>query len=48
MFPVMPDLIREITGDTLSNAALWGGVMATSFAAMQFLFSPTIGALSDR
>lgn len=48
MFPVMPDLIREITGDTLSDAALWGGVMATSFAAMQFLFSPTIGALSDR
>src|SRR6056300_1501197 len=48
MFPVMPDLIREITGDTLSNAAPWGGVIATSFAAMQFLFSPTIGALSDR
>lgn len=48
MFPVMPDLIREVTGENLSNAALWGGVMATSFALMQFLFAPTIGALSDR
>lgn len=48
MFPVLPDLIREVTGESLSNAAVWGGLMATSFAAMQFLFSPTIGALSDR
>lgn len=48
MMPVMPDLIREITGGSLSSAALWGGVMATSYAVMQFLFAPTIGALSDR
>lgn len=46
--PVMPDLIREVTGGDLARAALWGGVMATSFAVMQFLFSPVVGALSDR
>ncbi len=48
IFPVMPDLIRGVTGLTLSEAALWGGVLATSFAVMQFLFGPVIGALSDR
>ena len=48
IFPVMPDLIHEVTGKPLSEAALWGGVLATSFAVMQFLFGPVIGALSDR
>ena len=47
IFPVMPDLIREVTGSTLSDAALWGGVLSTSFAVMQFLFGPVIGARSD-
>ncbi|GAB4386203.1 MFS transporter [Albidovulum sp.] len=48
IFPVMPDLIVELTGGPLSGAALWGGVLATSFAVMQFLFGPLVGNLSDR
>ena len=48
ILPVMPDLIREITGGTLGSAAVWGGVMSTTFAMMQFLCGPTIGSLSDR
>ncbi len=48
IIPVMPDLIREVTGGSLANAALWGGVMSTVFAVMQFLFGPVIGNLSDR
>ncbi|KIN61925.1 Tetracycline resistance protein [Sulfitobacter noctilucicola] len=48
MVPVMPDLIREVNGGGLSDAALWGGVLATSFAVMQFLFGPVLGGLSDR
>lgn len=48
ILPVMPDLIQEIQGGSLANAALWGGVLASSFAIMQFLFSPIIGNLSDR
>ena len=48
MIPVMPDLIQEVTGGDLANAALWGGVLATVFAVMQFLFGPVIGNLSDR
>ncbi len=48
ILPVMPDLIAEIHGGTLGNAALWGGILATTFACMQFLFGPLVGALSDR
>ena len=46
--PVMPDLIQEVRGMGLGTAALWGGVLSTTFAAMQFLFGPLLGALSDR
>lgn len=48
MVPVMPDLIREISGGTLAEAAIWGGILTTTFAVMQFLFGPIIGGLSDR
>lgn len=48
ILPVMPDLLRELTGGTLAEAALWGGLLATAFAVMQFLCGPTLGALSDR
>lgn len=46
--PVMPDLLQEVRGGGVGSAALWGGVLSTTFAAMQFLFGPMIGALSDR
>ena len=48
IIPVMPDLIREVQGGTLASAALWGGVLSTAFAVMQFTFGPLVGALSDR
>ncbi len=48
ILPVMPDLIREVTGGDLSGAAVWGGVLAAVFAVMQFLFGPTLGNLADR
>ncbi len=48
IMPVMPDLIREIEGTDLGSAAVWGGVLATIFALMQFFFGPTVGNLSDR
>lgn len=48
IFPVMPDLIREVTGNDIADAALWGGLLSTSFAVMQFLFGPILGSLSDR
>lgn len=48
IMPVTPDLIREINGGDIANAAIWGGVLATGFAFMQFLCSPLLGSLSDR
>ena len=48
IMPVMPDLIQSLEGGDLRQAALWGGVLATTFAEMQFLFGPTIGSISDR
>jgi DHA1 family tetracycline resistance protein-like MFS transporter len=48
ILPVMPSLIREINGGGLGEAALWGGILATAFAVMQFLFGPVLGSLSDR
>lgn len=48
IIPVMPELIKEVTGGDLSQAALWGGVLSTVFAVMQFLFGPVLGNLSDR
>lgn len=47
ILPVVPDLIQEVTGQPLSEAALIGGVLSTIFAAMQFLFAPFMGRLSD-
>lgn len=47
IFPVMPDLMRQVTQADLATASLWGGALATSFAAMQFLFGPVVGNLSD-
>lgn len=47
IMPVMPDLIGEVSGGDLSEAALWGGVMSSIFAIMQFLFAPFLGVLSD-
>ena len=47
IFPVMPDLMMQVTHGSLSQAAVWGGVIVTSFAVMQFLFGPIIGNLSD-
>ncbi|MGB3407280.1 MAG: TCR/Tet family MFS transporter [Jannaschia sp.] len=48
ILPVMPALLQEVRGVGLSQAAIWGGILASVYALMQFLFSPTIGNLSDR
>ena len=48
IIPVLPVLIGEVTSTNISGAALWGGYLSFSFAAMQFLVGPTVGNLSDR
>ncbi|AHJ98088.1 TCR/Tet family MFS transporter [Hymenobacter swuensis] len=48
IIPVIPTLIRHLTGGTISDAARIGGWLVFAFAIMQFLFSPVMGNLSDR
>lgn len=46
IFPILPALLAEITGG--GDIGLLYGLMLASFALMQFVFSPVLGALSDR
>lgn len=48
ILPVLPGLILELTGETVTNAAVIGGYLVFVYASMQFLFSPILGNLSDR
>ena len=48
IIPVMPKLIEELTGGTISQASAYGGWLTFTFAIMQFLFSPVLGGLSDQ
>jgi DHA1 family tetracycline resistance protein-like MFS transporter len=48
IIPVLPRLLVELTGDTVSQAAIDGGWLAFVYAAMQFVCAPVLGNLSDR
>ena len=48
IIPVMPKLIEDLTGGTISEASQWGGWLTFAYAAVQFLFAPVIGNLSDQ
>ena len=48
IIPVLPKLIEQFRGGDTAYAAETYGVFATAWALMQFLFSPFLGALSDR
>lgn len=46
--PLLPKLVIDFRGGDTASAATVYGLFGTVWAAMQFLFSPVIGALSDR
>jgi len=48
IIPVLPRLLVELTGDSVSQAAIDGGWLAFVYAAMQFVCAPVLGNLSDR
>ena len=48
IIPVIPSLIQELTGGDMSQAAQYGGWLIGSYALVQFLCAPLVGALSDR
>lgn len=48
IIPVMPKLIEELIGGTLSDASRYGGLLMFSYALTQFFFASVLGNLSDR
>ncbi|MEI1681133.1 TCR/Tet family MFS transporter [Acinetobacter baumannii] len=46
IFPILPLLLQDMTHST--HIAVYMGILASLYAAMQFIFSPLLGALSDR
>lgn len=48
IFPFLPSLLKELTHETVANNSIWAGVMMSGYFAMQFIFAPIIGSLSDK
>lgn len=48
IIPVVPDLVMALSHSNIAHATAIGGWLSLTFAAMQFVFSPVIGNLSDR
>jgi MFS transporter, DHA1 family, tetracycline resistance protein len=48
MIPILPNLVREMTGGDTAAAADWNVVFATSWGVMQFFCGPVLGMFSDR
>ncbi len=46
--PVLPDLIRSFEGGDFARASAITGYFGFAWNAMQFIFSPLLGAWSDR
>lgn len=46
VFPILPALVRDVA--PAGDVAPFLGVLAALYAAMQFVFAPVLGALSDR
>lgn len=48
IIPVLPELVKRFVGGETALAGRYVGVIAASYALMQFFFAPLLGALSDR
>jgi DHA1 family tetracycline resistance protein-like MFS transporter len=48
IIPVMPHLISELKGIPINEASSEGALLLSVYAAVQFLFAPLIGNLSDK
>ena len=48
IMPVLPKLVESFVDNDTATAARIFGLFGTAWALMQFLFSPILGALSDR
>jgi len=48
IIPILPRLVEHFEGGNVAAASNTVGMLAALYAAMQFLFAPLIGSLSDR
>lgn len=48
IIPIMPSLIMELDGGSVSQASRVAGWLTFTYAVVQFVFAPILGALSDR
>jgi DHA1 family tetracycline resistance protein-like MFS transporter len=48
ILPVLPQLIGQLTGGTVAEAAVIGGYLVFAYSLMQFIFGPVLGNLSDQ
>ncbi len=48
ILPILPKLVESFVDNDTASAARIFGLFGTAWALMQFLFSPILGALSDR
>lgn len=48
IIPVLPNLIKELSGQSLAVASEYGGLLLVAYSVAQFIFSPIVGSLSDQ
>ena len=48
LLPVLPEFLMQLSGGTLAEASILAGYLVACYAALQFLFAPVLGNLSDR
>lgn len=48
IIPIMPQLVADLSGGDISSSSSLYGILISTYALMQFLFAPMLGALSDQ
>ena len=48
IIPVIPTLLQNLTGCSISQAAIYGGWLQATYAIMQLVIAPILGNLSDK
>ena len=43
--PVLPELLEDLTGGSVAQAAVIGGYLVFAYAFMQFVFSPVLACV---
>jgi len=47
IMPILPAILRQLTGADVAHASIYGGWLFFAYALMQFFCAPVVGALSD-